>query len=112
MKTPDNWVILEISADQEPVFYKVLAGWYGGYLHGDSWALNSGIESVTIEDNYYDFKGYSGSVYRCGKDYEQLRMNIAGVLQTLKERFKDKIKVVPVEVYLDGAKTDSGSNQE
>jgi len=36
---PDNWVVLEImaSVDDTNPSYKVLAGWSGGYLHGDNW---------------------------------------------------------------------------
>ena len=40
--TPDNWVIIEIKSEAKP-FYKVLAGWSGGYGGGGSWRMNSGI---------------------------------------------------------------------
>ena len=45
MQTPDSWVVLKITAETG-VIYKVLAGWSGGYLDGDSWRLNSGINIV------------------------------------------------------------------
>lgn len=70
---PDAWHILKIDGyeDQkgEPI-YKVLAGWYGGYLNGDSWKLNSGITKITDCGDYYDIDGYSGSTYRCYKTVE------------------------------------------
>ena len=56
--TPDNWVVLKITNTKrsgntgygrtEQVLYKVLAGWGGGYLDGDSWRMNSGINLVFI----------------------------------------------------------------
>jgi hypothetical protein len=64
METPDKWIVLKIG--KENPIYKVFASWYGGYLGSDSWKMNSGIKSVNIhEDDYVDFIGYSGSVYRC-----------------------------------------------
>lgn len=64
--SPDNWVILKIEAHGE-TFYKVMGAWSGGYLHGDSWRVNSGI--VAVEDNgpFLSFYGHSGSVYHCNK---------------------------------------------
>ena len=65
---PDKWVVIGITKKGQTV-YKIFGSWAGGYLDGDSWKLNSGIESLTEdEDNYY-FKGYSGSVYKCNKNH-------------------------------------------
>jgi len=82
---PDNWVIVKV-VGRGDTYYKVLAGWSGGYLDGDSWRLNSGIEKVEESEDYYDFIGYSGSVYRCRKNCEVVRMNIGGVLSQCLER--------------------------
>jgi hypothetical protein len=69
---PDVWIILKMSSEEYGDIYKILAGWYGGYLGGDSWQLNSGIESVTEEsDDVIAFKGFSGSVYLCHKQTER-----------------------------------------
>ena len=69
---PDVWVIVKLSSEEYGEVYKVLAGWYGGYLGGDSWKLNSGIESVTEEsEDVISFKGFSGSVYLCHKQTER-----------------------------------------
>ena len=97
MYNPDNWVIIKINVD-EP-FYKVLAGWSGGlrtggYLDGDSWRMNSGIEKVIEEYEHYLFHGASGSVYRCHKDSEQLRMNNIHVWEQMKEMHGDKVELV------------------
>ena len=92
--TPDNWVVLKITNEGETL-YKVLAGWSGGYLDGDSWRMNSGITSVEDHETYYSFYGYSGSVYKVWKGHYGLRMNNAGVCNQLKERFGDAVELMP-----------------
>lgn len=82
---PDNWIVLKITRHKEgDTFYKVLAGWSGGYLTGDNWRMNSGIEEIIDDDTHYIIRGYSGSIYRCPKDGETLRMNISGIYEKLK----------------------------
>lgn len=99
---PDNWIILKIlKEDVEGHYYKVLAGWSGGYLDGDSWRMNSGIDKIEQTDTYYNFIGYSGSVYRCTKQSEMVRMNIGGVLQQLMKQYPDNVTVVNVEDILE-----------
>lgn len=66
---PDKWVILEIINGDERIL-KVLGGWNGGYLDGDSWRVNSGITSVEDMEDHYLFHGYSGSTYKCFKRCE------------------------------------------
>lgn len=62
--TPDVWVVLEFDAPTlEKPMRKVFAGWYGGFTQGDSWKLNSGITETRINDDHYEFDGYSGSTY-------------------------------------------------
>ena len=63
---PDKWIVIKIGVS-EPI-YKVFASWYGGYLDGDSWKINSGISEVQKEGDHIDFHGYSGSCYRCHKN--------------------------------------------
>ena len=93
---PDNWVILRIKEGKGTFpFYKVLAGWSGGYLDGDSWRMNSGITRVEDHETYYSFYGYSGSVYKVWKDRYGLRMNNAGVYNHMKEKFGDAIEMMP-----------------
>jgi len=87
MNKPDNWILLRMPEDSEyKDEFKVLGGWSGGYLDGDSWKLNSGIERYSEEGDYINFYGFSGSCYKCHKDSEQVRMNIAGILSTLEEK--------------------------
>lgn len=77
--TPDRWVVIKITHPNRPSHYRVFGSWYGGYLAGDSWRMNSGITKVTYDDvrpdgkesneNWTDsgylFQGSSGSLYHC-----------------------------------------------
>lgn len=65
--TPDKWVIFKVTTSEEECFMKVFATWAGGYLSGDSWRVNSGIEKVTSDREYYYLHGSSGSIYKCRK---------------------------------------------
>lgn len=76
--SPDNWVLLKIENDGR-TFFKILGGWRGGYLHGDSWRMSSIVESVEEDDRNYIFNNYSGSKYRCNKQQEGLSMVTSGV---------------------------------
>lgn len=96
MNKPDNWVILKIKEDTKlGYFYKVLAGWSGGYLDSDEWRLNSGIAAVVDEEEgYYDFVGDSGSVYRCHKGSERLSGATGMIYEQLKKKFGDSVEMI------------------
>ena len=96
--TPDNWVVLKIKEGKGTFpFYKVLGGWSGGYLGGDSWRMNSGVTQVKEDGDYYEFYGESGSCYRCHKEVYGLRMNNAGVYNQLREQqqFEGQVQMMP-----------------
>ena len=78
---PDAWVILKV-IHKDVMYYKVLAGWYGGYANGDSWKINSGITSVNKVDGVYEFCGYSGSTYYCNEKTERLTGLTASILES------------------------------
>jgi len=84
--TPDRWLIVKITHEQ--TIYKIFASWVGGYLHGDSWRLNSGIVSVKQDGDFLLFEGSSGSVYKCHKDTYGTTGYGAGVLNDLIEQTK------------------------
>jgi hypothetical protein len=69
--------------------YKVLGSWSGGYLHGDSWKLNSGVVKIVEDDEYYYFHGFSGSVYKCHKRMYGMTAFTYGVHGTLQKRFDE-----------------------
>ena len=105
---PDNWVILKIKkANAEEYFYKVLGGWSGGYLDGDSWRMNSGVSKVTEEGGYFLFHGFSGSVYKCHKQGYGLRMNNVGVYENLLETYGKEVVQLMSE-YTDWSSLDYG----
>lgn len=91
--TPDNWVIIRIVGDDP--HYRVLAGWSGGYIHGSSWRMNSGITRMEETENSYRFYGSSGSCYVCGKNSYRLRMNNAHIWNQLKELHGDLVYMMP-----------------
>lgn len=92
---PDNWVVIKFTQQvksgntgygrTEKVFYKVLGGWSGGYLDGDSWRMNSGIVDVEETTDSFIFIGGSGSRYICDKTQECLRMNTAGIWKQIQD---------------------------
>ena len=92
---PDNWVIIKNKGDDP--HYRVLAGWSGGYTTGDSWRMNSGITSVTEDDDAFYFAGSTGSVYRCHKQSYMLRMNNAHIWTQLQELHGDKVEMMSEE---------------
>ena len=96
MYTPDNWVILFINKGDP--HYRILAGWSGGYLYGNSWRMNSGIVKATEEDDMYVFWGSSGSKYAGRKGSYMLRMNTASIYKKLQDRHgEDAVTMLPEE---------------
>ena len=94
MEMPVNWVVIKMKGDDP--HYRVLCGWSGGYLDGDSWRMNSGITRVDdVDDHWLHFHGSSGSVYRCNKGSYMLRMNNAHVWARLQELHGDKVEMMP-----------------
>lgn len=87
--TPDKWVVVKIEGKDVPLTYKVFACWYGGYLNGDSWKMNSGIKKATKKKNCWCFEGFSGSTYECYKGRYGTNMYGGGVLEGIIEKSKD-----------------------
>lgn len=89
---PDYWTVVFINGTDP--HYRVLAGWSGGYLHGDSWKLNSGITGVRQDGDYLLFSGASGSTYRCHKDSYGLRRETVGVWNRLQTLYGDAVELL------------------
>lgn len=98
MYTPDNWIVFEKIYDGKPERF-VVGGWSGGYLDGDSWRRNSGVESVIQDENFLYFHGYSGSIYKCHKKHNEVRINIAHVMQEIESH--DDVKIISAETILE-----------
>lgn len=67
MYSPDKWRIIKGQFQGEDD-YRVFGTWGGGYLTGDSWRVNSGIMTVEDDGDYWNFHGFTQSVYRCRKE--------------------------------------------
>jgi hypothetical protein len=88
MEVPENWTVIEFPNGLR----KVYAGWRGGYASSDAWRLNSGIVNTEETDDYYDFSGASGSVYRCYKKAEGITgMYLNEILRNFLEKGQAKI---------------------
>ena len=82
---PDAWVVLEITPTGADPEQKVLAGWSGGYIDGDSWRLSSGIASTEETDTEWIFTNYIGSIYHCRKSAREFNMVSSGVYREYRE---------------------------
>ena len=95
--TPDKWVMLKMVYESETI-YKILASWYGGYLYGDSWKLNSGVTGVIDTGRYLVFTGHSGSTYRVHKDAYGMNFYTSTVLAAWEEDDSGvEIEVLPAD---------------
>lgn len=81
METPDLWLVIKI----EPDLYKVVASYYGSYLHRDHWRFNSGIVKIEDEGNHYLIHGKSGSIYKCHKNQYGCHNTTQGLLEYIAE---------------------------
>lgn len=84
---PDKWVMVKFVNNGETI-YKIFTSWYGGYLHGDSWQLNSGCTRIEEDGDYYLFHGTSGSIYRCHKDTYGMSGYTSGVFGNFVRKFE------------------------
>lgn len=94
--TPDRWVVVKIEGKDVPLVYKVFACWYGGFLNGDSWKMNSGIKKVRKMKKYWLFDGFSGSIYQCHSEAYGTNMYGAGVLNNFIEKAKEVDTIIEV----------------
>jgi hypothetical protein len=81
----------------------VFAGWYGGYLDGDSWKLSSGITETKEFDDRYEFDNISGSLYICYKKNYGMSGYQTSILSSLEKQIAeandDKITMKIIEEY-------------
>lgn len=93
---PDSFVVLKMTK-KDQTFYKVLGGWAGGYLNGDSWRLNSGIEKCEydVDNDKWRFHGSSGSVYAVNPESYGIRMATTNVWEQMKTMYPDQVEMMP-----------------
>lgn len=93
--TPDSWVVIRMT-NKDEVIYKVLAGWSGSYLYGDSWRLNSGITEARydVASDVWKFIGSSGSVYRCNPEQYGLKVATYPVWQQMLKKYPTQVEML------------------
>lgn len=101
--TPDHWVILELTPAGKETWYRLFAGWYGGYLGSDSWRVNSGITKLIDKEDHYEVYGHSGSCYKCYKSAEGTSGYMESILAGFQKDAEGKatIEIVPVTSVID-----------
>jgi len=99
---PDKWMILKIN-DGNSIIYKVFGSWYGGFLDGDSWRVNSGITKIMFDKktNSYRFYGESGSIYICHRDCYGVSAYGSSVIEGFIKKADGKIKSLSEEQFLE-----------
>jgi hypothetical protein len=93
IKYPDKWVCIKLTPKENKSYYRIFACWYGGYLGSDSWQLNSGVASVNVLEDSYQFIGASGSIYQCHKNTYGTSGYGSGVLNQMINGVKDEITI-------------------
>jgi hypothetical protein len=90
--TPDRWQIVLLRNKTESI-KKVFAGWYGGYLNGDSWKLSSGIIGTKEFEDRYEFLNHSGSLYVCYKTSQGMSGYMGSIMHGWVEASKENSSV-------------------
>jgi hypothetical protein len=93
--SPDAWVIIEVKTPAGQ-FQKILSGWSGSYLYGDSWRMSSPMKelNIKIHEDHFTVDTETGSRYTLYKNRQGLRMSNAGIYNELKEKFGDMLEIV------------------
>ena len=93
--TPDSWVIIEVNHEGKQ-FQKILSGWSGSYLYGDSWRMSSRINEINIKVNqdFFTVDTESGSRYTLFKSRQGLRVSNSGIYNQLKEQYGDAVEII------------------
>ena len=86
--TPDKWQIVRIVGPSGSPVFKVFGTWFSSYLSGPAWRLNSGIEIITDEEDYWEVLGSSGSVYSLLKGMEGMSGYTQGVFESLRAQIE------------------------
>lgn len=96
---PHRWVITEIS-NRDETFCKVLAGWRGGYLDGDSYRVSSRVEGIKEKKGYLEVTTKSGATYICHKHSNGLTLLTSSIITKWEEASKGSrvtIKILGID---------------
>lgn len=89
--SPDEWILLDYTDSSDP-HYRIYAVWDSW---ANSWRVNSGIVSVTEDEGFYYFRGYTNSTYKCDKKTYGIKNNYGNyVLESFRVKSQGKIKPI------------------
>ncbi len=98
MYFPDAYRFIEIKQPDDTLLIKIFSSWRGGYLHGDSWRINSGIIRIEEDGDEAFIHGYSGSVYCINRENPgSLTSFTSSVLNDLLDKLGDDARIVDYE---------------
>jgi len=92
---PDGWAIIKHGKD-----FFIFGSWSGSFASGDHWRRNSGVTGYKEDENYYHFKGDSGSVYSCSKHSNHITAYNSTVLLASVDG-NDNASIVSIEEFLE-----------
>lgn len=82
---PDRFVVVSVIKPDTGVRTKfIVAGFHGGYLHGDSWRVSRDVVKVTDEGDYWMMETRTGSVYQLYKGRYGTTGMTAGIIEDMK----------------------------
>lgn len=91
---PNCWEVLIFTNKQNgDEFKKVLAGWSGSYLYGESWKLGSAINKTNEFTDRWEFECESGSTYVCTKDRKGFNMYLSSIYSSFEKDVEGSDKV-------------------
>lgn len=101
MEQPDSFVIIKIQTEHD-IIYRLFSCWYGGYLDGDRWRLNSGITKIEKDGEHFIVYGNSSTVYKIHPDqYNKLTSYCSNVLnEAINSQQNVKCEIINIEQYI------------
>ena len=102
-EVPDTWQVVKLTnRENGNIHHRLMCGWFGGYLNGDSWRMSSGIERIIDQDTHWHIPQTSGSVYICHKNNNRLGGYASSVLARIIETAVDvDIECITIEEILE-----------
>ena len=86
---PNFWVIV-LFKHKEEEFYRIFSSWSGSYLTGSSWRFNSGIKTISENEDHYIINGdVSNTTYACHKSGYGIHFHSQNILKNMEEKYDD-----------------------
>lgn len=81
--TPDRWVAVQVETEEDR-YTRIIAGWYGGYVGGNSYRISTPIVEEREDEHNIYFSTESGSTYICNRSAEGMTTLTSGIYEILK----------------------------